>query len=335
MVSAEACSTVPISARHEPSSSIIDQRESSVLSITKPFESGLYSPAVNSIDLGFVEIRFYALFIVTGMAVAVIVMGRRLHRRGLPRGSALALALWAIPIGIVGARFYHVVTHPSDYFFEGADLWKVFAIWEGGIAIFGAVLAGAIGLWIGARQEGIRFLDAADALAPGLLLAQAIGRMGNYVNQELFGTPTTLPWGIHIDPGNPAIPAGTPEGTLFHPLFLYELLWNIVGVAVILVAERLWRRRRNSDAPRGVALGLYLIWYGVGRAWFNTFRLDPTEFDVLGIKINVLTAIAAAIVGVALVVMALARRLELPAALLSSAGVSEYEHIAPTKGDQS
>lgn len=271
------------------------------------FESGIPSPAINSIDLGFVEIRFYALFILAGMAIAIVVMGRRLQRRGHRRDAALSIALWAIPFGIIGARLYHVVTHPMDYFFVGADLWKVFAIWEGGIAIFGAVIFGAVGVWIGARQEGIRFVEAADALAPALLLAQAMGRMGNYVNQELFGTPTTLPWGLQIDPGNPAIPPGTPDGTLFHPLFLYELLWNVVGFACILLIERLWRSRRGLEAPRGVALGLYLIWYGLGRAWFESFRLDPTEFELLGVKINIITAIIAALAGGALVALAVRR----------------------------
>lgn len=271
------------------------------------FESGIPSPVINSIDLGFVEIRFYALFILAGMAIAIIVMGRRLQRRGHSRDAALSIALWAIPFGIIGARLYHVVTHPMDYFFVGADLWKVFAIWEGGIAIFGAVIFGAVGVWIGARQEGIRFVEAADALAPALLLAQAMGRMGNYVNQELFGTPTTLPWGLQIDPGNPAIPPGTPDGTLFHPLFLYELLWNLVGFACILLIERMWRSRRGPEAPRGVALGLYLIWYGLGRAWFESFRLDPTEFELLGVKINIITAIIAALAGGALVALAVRR----------------------------
>lgn len=270
-------------------------------------QAGIPSPAINSIDLGFIEIRFYALFILAGMAIAIIVMGRRLQRRGHSRDAALSIALWAIPFGIIGARLYHVVTHPTDYFFAGADLWKVFAIWEGGIAIFGAVIFGAVGVWLGARQEGIRFVDAADALAPALLLAQAMGRMGNYVNQELFGTPTTLPWGLQIDPGNPAIPPGTPEGTLFHPLFLYELLWNVVGFACILLIERLWRSRRGVEAPPGAALGLYLVWYGVGRAWFESFRLDPTEFELVGVKINIVTAIVAALVGVALVVRAVRR----------------------------
>lgn len=289
------------------------------MTTTAPKDFGLYSPDITSIDLGIVEIRFYALFIIAGIAVAVMFMARRLRARDLPSDAALTVALWATPFGIVGARVYHVLTHPTDYFFEGADLWKVFAVWEGGIAIFGAVLVGAVGVWLGARQEGVRFVDAADALVPGLLLAQAIGRLGNYVNGELFGTATTLPWGLHVDPGNPAIPAGTPEGTLFHPLFLYELLWNLAGVVVILIVERLWRIRRESRTPRGLALGLYLIWYGVGRAWFNTFRLDPTEFELLGIKINVLTASLAAIVGVAFVIAALARRFDSSAASMLAA----------------
>nr|WP_207949206.1 prolipoprotein diacylglyceryl transferase [Microcella frigidaquae] len=313
----------------------MDTSELFVIFRIKPLEYGLYSPDVNSLDLGFVEIRFYALFILLGMAVAVIIMTRRLRRRELPQEAALTIALWAVPFGIIGARFYHVLTHPTDYFFEGADLWKVFAIWEGGIAIFGAVLAGSIGVWIGSRQEGVRFIDAADALVPGLLLAQAIGRMGNFVNQELFGTATTLPWGLHVDPRNAAIPPGTPDGTLFHPLFLYEMLWNVVGFAVIVVAERLWRRSRASDVPRGLALGLYLLWYGVGRAWFNTFRLDPTEFEVLGIKVNVVTAALAALVGVAFIALALARRLERTGAVLHAAAPEDRSSSSAAGGGRS
>ncbi len=302
--------------------------------LIKPSEYGIYSPTINSIDLGIVEIRFYALFILSGMAIAVIIMGRRLVRHGYSRDAALTLALWSVPFGIIGARIYHVVTHPTDYFFEGADLWKVFAIWEGGIAIFGAVTVGAIGLWLGARREGIPFLDAADALVPGLLLAQAIGRIGNYFNQELFGTPTTLPWGLHIDPGNPAIPADAPAGTLFHPLFLYELLWNVLGVTIILLAERLWRSRHNNVVPRGFALGLYLIWYGAGRAWFESFRLDPTEFELLGVKINIITAALAALIGAVFLVMAITQRLGVPPVALAAAEVDAAPGATTEKENQ-
>lgn len=259
--------------------------------------AGIPSPDINSFQLGPFEIRFYALFILAGIALAVWLTSRRLTRRGGPPGLVLDIALWAVPFGIVGGRLYHVVTHPNDYFFPGADLWKVLYVWEGGLAIFGAIMFGSLGAFIACRLAGVRFLSFADALAPGMLLAQAIGRLGNYFNQELFGTPTTLPWGLQIDPSNPAFPPGLPADTLFHPLFLYELLWNVAGAGLILLIER------RISLRWGKAIGVYLIIYGTGRAWFESFRIDPTEFLLLGIKINVLTAIVVALIGLALIVI--------------------------------
>lgn len=253
------------------------------------------SPSISYFDVGPLRIHFYALFILVGIAAAIAMTGWRLKGTTLPRGAALDVALWAVPFGIVGGRIYHVVTHPGDYFYSGADLWKTLYVWEGGLAIFGAVMFGSLGIWIWARRTSTSFLDFADALAPGLLLAQAIGRIGNYFNQELFGTPTTAPWGLQIDPSSPAFPPGLPADTLFHPLFLYEMLWNLTGVAVILLVGR------RLSGRAGWALGLYLIWYGSGRAWFESFRLDPTEFEVLGIKINILTALVAVAAGLTII----------------------------------
>ena len=268
------------------------------------------SPPISSFPIGPFTIRFYALFILTGIVVAVLLTSRRLRARGYPPGATLDIALWAVPFGIVGARIYHVVTHPTDYFGSAAAAVRALYIWEGGIAIFGAVAFGAIGAAIGARRSGVPLAEFADAVAPGLLLAQAIGRLGNYFNQELYGTPTTLPWGLQIDPSSPAFPAGLPSTTLFHPLFLYELLWNIAGAGLILLAERYRRRRGDSRPGLGMSIGIYFIWYGAGRAWFESFRLDPTEWSPLGIKINVITAVAVAIFGAVLVYRA--RRFELP-----------------------
>ena len=259
------------------------------------------SPEINYFDLGPIRIRFYALFILAGIAAATVVTARRLPAAGINRSVAGDVAIWAVVFGIIGARLYHVVTHPGDYFFPGAQLARVLYIWEGGIAIFGAVVFGAIGVWVGVRRAGVPFLAYADALAPGLLLAQAIGRIGNYFNQELFGTPTTLPWGLQINSDNAAFPAGLPAGTLFHPLFLYELLWNLVGVSVILLFSR--QRRIGS----GVAVGGYFLWYGIGRAWFESFRLDGSQLHILGIAANQITAVTAALVGLTLVGRALRR----------------------------
>jgi prolipoprotein diacylglyceryl transferase len=259
--------------------------------------TGIPSPDINFIQLGPFRLYFYALFILTGIVLAVILSSRRLSRRGGEPGIVLDITIWAVPFGIVGGRFYHVITHPNDYFFSGADLLKIFYVWEGGLAIFGAIVFGSLGAYIACRRSGLRFLSFADALAPGMLLAQAFGRIGNYFNQELFGTPTTLPWGLQIDPSRPAFPAGLPADTLFHPLFLYEMIWNLIGVAVILLADR------RFDLRWGKALGLYFIIYGTGRTWFESFRLDPTEFELLGIKINMVIAAVIAVIGLALIII--------------------------------
>jgi prolipoprotein diacylglyceryl transferase len=266
------------------------------------------SPDISYIDVGPFRLHFYAVFILIGIFLAVFLTSRRLRAGGYQGGAAIDITLWAVPFGIVGARLYHVVTHPGDYFYPGADLLRVFYVWEGGVAIFGAVVFGLAGIWIGARRAKIPVLVFLDALAPGMLIAQAIGRMGNYFNQELFGSPTTLPWGLQIDPSSPAFPAGLPDDTLFHPLFLYELVWNLAGAATILLVERAIHRGHRPHPGTGLSLGLYLLWYGIGRAWFEWLRLDPTELLVAGIKINLLTALATAAFGILLLINA--RRLE-------------------------
>ena len=254
------------------------------------------SPLIQYFDLGPLRIHIYALCILLGIALATWITDARLSKRGAERGVVLDIILWAVPLGIIGARFYHVFTHPADYFYEGADLMKVFYIWEGGNAIFGSLLGGAVGAWIGCKQTGIRFWSFADALAPAMLIAQATGRLGNYFNHELFGQPTTLPWGLEIESTNPAFPAGLPEGTLFHPMFLYEILWNLLGAFVIIVLERKLYLRW------GKAFGFYLIWYGIGRSVFETYRLDSSE-TFLSIRTNVWAALLAIVVGVLIILI--------------------------------
>lgn len=254
------------------------------------------SPSIQYFDLGPLRIHIYALCILLGIGLATWITDARLSKRGAERGVVLDIILWAVPLGIIGARFYHVFTHPADYFYEGADLLKVFYIWEGGNAIFGSLLGGAVGAWIGCKQTGIRFWSFADALAPAMLIAQATGRLGNYFNHELFGQPTTLPWGLEIESTNPAFPAGLPEGTLFQPMFLYEILWNLLGAFVIIVLERKLYLRW------GKAFGVYLIWYGIGRSVFETYRLDSSE-TFLSIRTNVWAALLAIVVGVLIILI--------------------------------
>lgn len=254
------------------------------------------SPDVQFLQLGPLRVYFYALCILTGIVLATIWTGRRLTRRGGERGAVIDFTVWSVVLGILGARLYHVLTHWGDYFGEGKNVLEVFAFWNGGIAIFGALIGGGIGVLVASRITGIRFWSFADALVPGLLIAQAAGRLGNWFNHELFGGPTTLPWGLQIETTNPAFPIGLPEGTLFHPTFLYEIVWNLLGVAVLLLLERRLRPRW------GTFFGMYLIWYGLGRAVIESMRVDPSLI-ILGLRTNVLAALIAVVVGVLIIIV--------------------------------
>lgn len=243
------------------------------------------------------EIRAYALCIIAGIIIATWLTEARLRRRGVEPWAIIDVLIWAVPLGIIGARAWHVVTHPNDFFpIDPADPWAVVRIWDGGGAIFGALLFGGLGVWIGCRITGIRFLTFADALAPGLLLAQAAGRLGNWFNHELFGPPTDLPWGLEIEATNPAYPVGLPEGLTFHPMFLYELLWNVLGAIVLLLLAR------RFTLQWGRVFALYLVWYGIGRAILEIFRLDPSEL-ILGVRSNDWGAIAAIVLGLVIFIV--------------------------------
>ena len=256
--------------------------------------SSIPSPAWSYFDLGPLRVHAYALCILVGIVVATLITNRRLVARGAEKWIVLDVILFAIPIGIIGARAYHVLTHPGDYFYSGADLWRTLYIWEGGNAIFGSLLGGAVGAWIGTRFSGLRFWSFADAVAPALLIAQACGRVGNWFNHELYGLPTTLPWGLEIEASNPAYPIGLPEGTLFHPTFLYEIIWNVIGAGVIILLERKVMLRW------GKAFAVYLIWYGLGRSAFEAIRIDPSE-TFLGVRTNIWAAWAAVVVGLVII----------------------------------
>lgn len=268
------------------------------LSIPSPEVSYWEIPAFNvfGLEIGPLTIHFYALWIILGIVLAGVWTSRRLTKRGAERGVVFDFVVWSVLLGIIGARLYHVVTHWGDYFVPGKAWWNPFEqdaiwnIWDGGIAIFGALLGGALGVLVASRLTGVRFLSFADALVPGLLLAQAFGRLGNYFNHELFGGPTTLPWGLEIESTNGAFPIGLPEGTLFHPTFLYEIVWNLLGIVILLAIERRWQFRW------GRFFALYLVWYGIGRALIESMRVDPS-LVFLGMRTNVLAAILAAVLG--------------------------------------
>ncbi|MET8834601.1 prolipoprotein diacylglyceryl transferase [Micromonospora sp. NPDC004540] len=254
--------------------------------------AALPSPGTAVWQLGPVPLRAYALCIIVGIVVACVVTEYRLRRRGVAPGAVLDIAVWAVPAGIVGARIYHVITSPEKYFGADGQPLKAFAIWEGGLGIWGAVAGGAVGAWFAARQLGIPFAVVADALAPGLPLAQAVGRLGNWFNNELYGGRTTLPWGLEVhvmDPDNPGHAlrddAGNPvlQPGLYHPTFLYEALWNIGVAALVLVLDRKLR------LGRGRAFALYVMGYTAGRFWIELMRTDEAN-HILGVRLNVWTA---------------------------------------------
>ncbi len=251
------------------------------------------SPPVSVWQLGPFPLRAYAMAILLGIAVATVILQRRYERRGGPGERVLDLVLWMVPFGIIGGRVYHVISSPDAYFGPGGDPWKVFAIWNGGLGIWGAIALGGVGAWIGARRYGLRMAPIADSLAPGLLVAQAIGRLGNWFNQELYGGPTTLPWGLEIDDAH--LVSGYDPGTLFHPTFLYELVWNLLAAAFIVWAERRFRLRH------GRTFWLYVMAYTLGRTWIELMRVDDAEM-VLGLRLNVWTSVVVFLVATAIFV---------------------------------
>jgi prolipoprotein diacylglyceryl transferase len=241
------------------------------------------SPETGVWDLGPIPLRAYAMFIVLGIIVAVVLGNKRYEARGGRPGVITDIAIWAVPFGIVGGRLYHVLSDWQIYFGEqGRGLTAAFRIWDGGLGIWGAVILGGVGAWIGARRSGVVLPPIADAIAPGIALAQAIGRLGNYFNQELFGSPTTLPWGLEISPANR--PEGYAEYATFHPTFLYESLWLVALALVVMWADR------RFNLGHGRAFALYVLIYTVGRVWIEALRIDSAN-HILGVRLNVWTSI--------------------------------------------
>jgi prolipoprotein diacylglyceryl transferase len=240
------------------------------------------SPSNAVWQLGPIPVRAYALCILAGILVAIWVGNRRWIARGGAPGVVGDIAVWAVPFGIVGARLYHVATDWESYFGSGADPVDALKIWQGGLGVWGAIAMGALGGWIGAKRRGIPLPPLADALAPGIVLAQAIGRFGNWFNQELFGRPTDLPWGLEIDPE--FRPDRYADVETFHPTFLYEALW-CVAVALILV----WADRRFRMG-HGRVFALYVALYTLGRSYIETLRVDPAR-EVFGLRLNVWTSV--------------------------------------------
>lgn len=243
--------------------------------------------------VGPLALRAYALFIIVGIIVAIVWGDRRWVARGGEKGTVFDIAIWAVPFGIVGGRIYHVITDWTTYFGANATATPVDAlkIWQGGLGIWGAVAFGALGAWIGCRRRGIPLPAFGDAIAPGILLAQAIGRLGNYFNQELYGSPTGMPWGLEIyqrvnsngmiDPMD-----GASNGvvlTVVQPTFLYELIWNVLIVILLVQVDKRFR------IGHGRLFALYVAGYCLGRFWIELLRTDHASL-ILGLRVNTITS---------------------------------------------
>ncbi|MFC7448944.1 prolipoprotein diacylglyceryl transferase [Rhodococcus daqingensis] len=250
------------------------------------------SPPQGVWTIGPVPLRAYALFIIAGIVVAAVWGDRRWVARGGEKGTVLDVAIWAVPFGLIGGRLYHVLTDWSTYFGEGGHPADALKIWQGGLGIWGAVLLGGVGAWIGCRQKGVPLPALGDAVAPAILLAQAIGRIGNYFNQELYGRETTVPWGLEIfervdSAGRLDQLAGTSTGVVekvVHPTFLYELVWNLLIVVLLVWVDRRYR------IGHGRLFALYVAGYCAGRFFVELLR-DDYATHIAGIRINVFTSV--------------------------------------------
>jgi prolipoprotein diacylglyceryl transferase len=231
------------------------------------------SPSRGEIDLGPISIHAYGLMLLLAIVAATVLTGIRWSRRGGDWDLVFQTAVWGVAFGIVGARLYHVVTSWSEV---PDEWWGVFAVWKGGLGVWGGIFLGVLAGAVVVRLAGQSVFRFMDAVAPGLLLAQAVGRWGNWFNQELFGEPTDRPWGLEIDIEHR--PLGHLESETFHPVFLYEFAWNLTGVAVLLVLDRLFRFRPPA------LFALYVAWYTAFRAYEETLRIDPSH-EYLGFRL--------------------------------------------------
>jgi phosphatidylglycerol---prolipoprotein diacylglyceryl transferase len=263
------------------------------------------SPTQSVWHLGPFPVRAYALCIIAGILVAVWLTTRRWVERGGKSEHVWDIAVWAIVLGILGGRIYHVISDPELYFASGKHPVNAFKIWDGGLGIWGAIALGTLGAYIGCRRRGVDLRVFADAAVPGVIFAQAIGRLGNWFNNELYGASTSLPWGLKVHCLDVASGHTTRFGTadggqicngsalvhgMYQPTFLYELIWNVlIGVALLLVDRRL-------RLGRGNVMALYVMGYTAGRVWIEALRTDHAN-HILGLRLNVWTAIIVFLLG--------------------------------------
>jgi prolipoprotein diacylglyceryl transferase len=245
------------------------------------------SPSSGTIDLGPFTIHMYGLMLLLAIAACLVLTGYRWVKWGGDWDLVFRVAVWGVAAGIVGARLYHDVTSWSEV---PDKWWGPLAVWQGGLGVWGGIFLGVlVGAWI-VRRSGQSIRLFMDAVAPGLLLAQGIGRVGNWFNQELFGKPTDLPWGLEIDPAHR--PAGYFDHDTFHPTFLYELTYDVIGVAILLLVDRYFRIRRPA------LFALYVAYYCFGRFFEELLRIDPAH-EYYGLRLNAYVSIVLFVLSIA------------------------------------
>ena len=281
------------------------------------------APPTGGFFIGPVEIRYYAICILTGIFVAAWLSRRRFVRRGGDGDRFDTIALILVVVGIIGARLYHVITDYQLYFGPGRNPWQAFNIRSGGLGIWGGVMLGALAAWLLARRYRLSFGALADVIAPGLLFAQSLGRVGNWFNQELFGRPTDLPWALYVDPQYR--PSGYESYATYHPTFLYEMAWTGLGGFVLLWVERRFK------LGRGKLFTCYVIWYTFGRFFIESLRIDPVN-QVGGWRVNSYVSLILFAAAVALLIWQLRRR---PGYQLWPFGFPKPQgHLVPTQPRQ-
>lgn len=276
---------------------------------TSALVASLPSPSTGTLSIGPVDLRAYGLMIALGVVAAVWLFGKQLEHSHLgTTDDASSIAVWSVAAGVIGARAYHVVT---DWERFSGDVASIPKIWEGGLGIPGGLIAGVcVGVWQASRR-GIRPAVSLTFAAPAIALAQSIGRWGNWFNQELYGRPTDLLWALEIDD-----PAGYPPGTLFHPVFLYESLWNLLLCGVLL-----WTQRRFKLAA-GRLFAVYLVGYGAGRFWIEGLRIDPAH-SFGGMRLNQWVALAAMLSGAIYLLATRGQKWDEPVAEVEPADATE------------
>ncbi len=297
----------------------------------------LPSPTRSVWHVGPVALRAYAGCIIAGIIAAIWLGERRLQARGVRAGVVMDVAVWAVPAGIIGARLYHVLTTPQRYFDTPGHLVDALKIWQGGLGVWGAIALGGVGAWIGCRRAGVRLPLFADAVAPGIVIAQGIGRWGNWFNNELHGATTNLPWGLKVyDFGDPnqGVAQRDLNGHLkvegvFQPTFLYECVWDLGLAGVLLWADRRFR------IGHGRLFAWYVVGYTLGRGWIEALRTDDAN-HILGLRLNLWTSALVCLGGILyLILSAKARPGREDSPYLDRVPAGDLDRGAATAGGES